>query len=93
MTRKVKWGVIGSGGIARRRTIPEGILKAGNAELSVVFDVDEKANAEVAAESGARKAHSIEALLDEDVEAVYVATPACLHHRSIEEINLGSTAS
>ena len=28
---KVKWGVIGSGGIARRRTIPEGIAAAPNA--------------------------------------------------------------
>ena len=28
MGKKVKWGVIGSGGIARRRTIPEGLTKA-----------------------------------------------------------------
>ena len=33
MNQKIKWGVIGSGGIARRRTIPEGILPARNAEL------------------------------------------------------------
>jgi len=83
MTRKVKWGVIGSGGIARRRTIPEGILKAGNAELSVVFDVDEKANTEVARESGALEVHGVEALLDGDVEAVYVATPAYLHYDQV----------
>ncbi len=31
---KVKWGVCGSGGIARRRTIPEGIVPANNAELA-----------------------------------------------------------
>ena len=30
---KTKWGVIGSAGIARRRTIPEGIVAANNAEL------------------------------------------------------------
>lgn len=28
MNGKIRWGVIGSGGIARRRTIPEGITQA-----------------------------------------------------------------
>ena len=83
MSRKIRWGVIGSGGIARKRTIPEGILKAGNAELSLVFDVDEKANAEVAQESGASTAQSVEALLDGDIDAVYIATPAHLHHEQV----------
>ncbi|MEE9465203.1 MAG: Gfo/Idh/MocA family oxidoreductase, partial [Candidatus Neomarinimicrobiota bacterium] len=72
MSKKVKWGVIGSGGIARRRTIPEGILKADNAELSVVFDINSQVNAEVAKESGAKEAGSIEALLDADIDAVYI---------------------
>ena len=31
MNKRIKWGVLGSGGIARRRTIPEGIVPAGNA--------------------------------------------------------------
>ncbi|UCF16738.1 MAG: Gfo/Idh/MocA family oxidoreductase [Phycisphaerales bacterium] len=84
MSGKIKWGLIGSGGIARRRTIPEGFLRAGNAKLSLVFDVDEQANAEVAAESGAREAHSAEALLDSDVDAVYIATPAYLHHEQVQ---------
>jgi len=83
MSIKIKWGVIGSGGIARRRTIPEGILKARNAELSLVFDVDEKANAEVAAESGACAVQSVEALLTGDADAVYIATPAYLHHDQV----------
>ena len=80
MARKIKWGVIGSGGIAQRRTIPEGIVGADNAELSTVYDVNEQVNAEVANEFGAREANSIEALLDTDVDAVYIATPAHLHH-------------
>ncbi len=46
--KQIKWGVIGSGGIARRRTIPEGILAAGNAELIAVYDVNAKINQEVA---------------------------------------------
>jgi len=77
--RKIKWGVIGSGGIARRRTIPEGISKANSAELSAVFDIDSQVNAEVAREFDARPVESIGDLLAGDIDAVYVATPAYLH--------------
>ncbi|MDT8304124.1 MAG: Gfo/Idh/MocA family oxidoreductase [Sedimentisphaerales bacterium] len=83
MAGKIKWGVIGSGGIAKRRTIPEGIFKAGNAELCVVFDIDEQVNAEAAEEFGAAKAGSVEELLGADIDAVYVATPACLHTEQV----------
>jgi predicted dehydrogenase len=79
MSDKIKWGVIGSGGIARRRTIPEGIIKANNAELSVVYDINTQVNADVAKDFDAKQATSIEALLDTDVEVVYIATPANLH--------------
>jgi predicted dehydrogenase len=48
MLTKVRWGVTGSGGIARRRTIPEGIIPARNAELMAVFDINSKVNADVA---------------------------------------------
>jgi len=47
MSGKIKWGVVGSAGIARRRTIPEGVTKARNAELAVVFDIDQQVNAEI----------------------------------------------
>ena len=40
---KIKWGVIGCGGIADRRTLP-GMMLAENAELVAVMD----ANAEAA---------------------------------------------
>jgi predicted dehydrogenase len=50
MEKQIKWGVIGSGGIARRRTIPEGIIPAENAKLVSVFDIDEKSNRTVAEE-------------------------------------------
>ena len=36
---KVKWGVIGAGGIADRRTIP-GMMLAKNAELVAVMEVN-----------------------------------------------------
>ena len=29
---KIRWGVIGAGGIAHRRTIPEGILQEENSQ-------------------------------------------------------------
>jgi predicted dehydrogenase len=83
MSKKVKWAVIGSGGIARRRTIPEGILKAENAELSAVYDIDAKVNAEVVGQFGAAEAQSVEALLETDTDAVYIATPANVHHDQV----------
>ena len=83
MSRKIKWGVIGSGGIAKRRTIPEGISKANNAELSAVFDIDAKVNAEVAKEFGSKQATNIGNLLKDYIEAVYIATPAHLHAEQV----------
>ncbi len=83
MSDKIKWGVIGSAGIARRRTIPEGIMAAENAELSVVFDINETANAEIAKEFNAKAAGSMEELLASDIQAVYIATPAVLHYEQV----------
>ena len=78
----VGWGVIGSGGIARRRTIPEGIAKAAGGRLVAVFDVDQRANREVAGQFGAAACADEEELLArKDVDAVYIATPAHLHAR------------
>ncbi len=59
MSNRIKWGVIGSGGIARRRTIPEGISRARNGELSVVFDINAQVNTEVAKEFGAEEAENL----------------------------------
>ncbi len=77
--RKIRWGVIGSGGIARRRTIPEGILPADNAELVSVYSRDARANAAVAREFGAGAAASVDELLREEIDAVYVASPVGAH--------------
>jgi len=79
MTRSIKWGVLGSGGIARRRTIPEGLIPARNATLVSVFDIDPAANAEVARQFSAHPAPGIAALLDTDIDAVYIATPPAVH--------------
>lgn len=80
----VKWGVIGAGGIAYRRTIPEGIIKAKNAQLTAVIDVDEKRTQEIADEYKVKGYSSEEALLnDQEVAAVYVATPVHLHCQQV----------
>jgi len=82
-TRDIRWGVLGSGGIARRRTIPEGILPARNARLVAVFDVNAAANAEVAREFGATATNNVEELLEADLEAVYIATPPNVHREQV----------
>jgi len=87
--RKIKWGVIGSGGIARRKTIPEGIMKAPNAILSVVYDVNENVNFRVANEFDAYAAKSVLDVIDSDVDAVYVASPPNMHLEHIVECARG----
>lgn len=79
MERNIKWGVIGSGGIARRRTIPEGIAVAKNAKLVTVYDPDTEINISVANEFKAAAVNSINDLIKSDIEAVYVASPANMH--------------
>lgn len=76
----VNWGVIGAGGIAERRTIPEGITKAKSAKLVAVMDKEEGQAKELARKYGVRAYLKEEDLLkDEEVEAVYIATPSYLH--------------
>ncbi len=79
MINRVKWGVAGSGGIARRRTIPEGITKADHARLVAVYDIDDRINTEVAVEYGAEPAGTLDELLRSDIDAVYIASPANMH--------------
>lgn len=79
----VNFGVIGAGGIARRRTIP-GMLQAQNCRLVAVMDpvgIDE-----VAAEFKVGKAYTNEAdlLADPEVEAVYIASPVHCHLKQIQ---------
>lgn len=76
---KVKWGVCGCGGIARRRTIPEGIVPAANAELVSVHDRAKDATVEVAQEFGAEAYADYGELLAGPCDAVYIATPVSVH--------------
>jgi predicted dehydrogenase len=77
---KIKWGVIGSGGIARRRTIPEGIMHAEHAVLASVYDINSDVNAAVAKEYNARTVNSIQELINSDVDAIYIASPVNKHY-------------
>ena len=78
----IRWGVMGAGGIARRRTIPEGILSADNARLAVVYSP--QSGREVAEQFGVPWAASEEALFDVDFDALYVASPVDCHRRQVE---------
>jgi predicted dehydrogenase len=79
MINKVKWGVIGSGGIARRRTIPEGIVRADHTELVAVYDINPEVNKSVAEEFHAFAADTVTGLINSGIDAVYISSPANMH--------------
>jgi predicted dehydrogenase len=80
---KIKWGVIGSGGIARRRTIPEGIMHADHAVLTSVYDINAEANTSVAKEFNAKAVNSIQELINSGVDAIYIASPVNMHYEQV----------
>ena len=80
---KVRWALWGSCGIAKRRTIPEGILPAENAELVAIYDLNAEANRELGRSLGVKAIGSPTKLLASGAQAVYVATPAYLHCRQV----------
>ena len=79
--KKVKWGVIGAGGIADRRTIP-GLLLANNAALVAVMDTRKELAETVAKKHGAAYSYDKEADLLErsEIDAVYIASPVAFHY-------------
>lgn len=89
MENKIRWGVIGSGGIARRRTIPEGITKAEHAELVSVYDINSGVNNDLAGQYKVYAASSISDLLHSGVDAVYIASPVNLHFDHVLECAAG----
>ena len=80
MENKIRWGVIGAGGIADRRTIP-GMMLCGNAELVAVMEINQELAEKCRAKWNCKKAYtSAEALLaDPEIDAVYIASPVALH--------------
>jgi predicted dehydrogenase len=81
----VKWGVIGAGGIAYRRTIPEMVKVADNAQLVALMDVSQPAVERVGKEYGITAVYTDEEALlkNPDIDAVYIATPQSTHHRQV----------
>ena len=82
MADKLNFGVIGAGGIARRKTIP-GMLQARNCRLAAAMDP--VGVREIAAAFKVSKAYATEAeiLSDPEIEAVYIASPANCHLKQI----------
>ena len=80
MAQKVRWGVIGAGGIADRRTIP-GMMLCDNAELVAVMEINMELAEKCRAKWGCKKAYDKEAdlLADPEIDAVYIASPVFLH--------------
>lgn len=80
--KKVKWGIIGAGGIADRRTMP-GIELAENAEIHAVMEIDISMAESLKDKYKAAKAYDNEAdlLADPEVEAVYIASPVVYHKK------------
>lgn len=90
MTQKIRWGVIAPGGIARRRTIPEGLLPARNAELIAVWSRSKRTNAQVARQfDGVRVVDTLDELLALDLDAVYIASP---NHAHLEQTRRAAAA-
>ncbi len=80
--KKLRWGVIGAGGIADTRFMP-GLRKAENAELVAVMCRTAERAELLREKHGAKRAYtSEEALLaDPEIDAVYIATPVSEHCR------------
>ena len=79
--RILKWGLIGAGDIARKRIAPA-LRDLPNCELTAVSRQRAELAEEFANEFGARKwfADWRALVADEEVEAVYIATPVYLHY-------------
>ena len=77
---KIKWGVIGCGGIADRRTLP-GMMLADNAELVAVMDANKAAADACKEKYNAKYAFdNYEDLLAiDEIQAVYIASPVFCH--------------
>lgn len=78
--RKIKWGVIGCGGIADRRTLP-GMMKAENVELVAVMDANGEVAEKCKEKYGAKYAFEKyeDVLKIDEIEAVYIASPVFFH--------------
>ncbi len=82
--RKIRWGVIGSSGIAQKRTIP-GMLLAHNAECTAIMSTSQEKVDAVGDSFGiSRRFITVESLLAQpDIDAVYIASPVYCHKEQV----------
>ncbi len=80
MEKKIKWGILGTAGIAKGQTIPA-MQQAYNCELYAIAGRDIKKAESFKKEFGFAKAYGSydELLVDSEVEAVYIALPNNMH--------------
>ncbi len=78
-TGQVRWGIVGTAGIARKAFLPA--LRAAGGTAAAVAGRDAARTAQYAAEQGiARAVEGYQALIDEpDVDVLYIALPNGLH--------------
>ncbi len=76
----IRWGVIGAGGIADRRTLP-GMMQCSNAKLISIMEVDPEVSSRLRLKYDAKRAYTDEdqLLADAEIDAVYIASPVYLH--------------
>ena len=77
---KLSWGLIGCGDIARKRVAPA-LRDLANSQLVSVARAQADLAANFADEFGARRWYADwrELLADDEIQAVYLATPVYLH--------------
>lgn len=83
---KIRWGVIGAGGIADKRTMP-GICRSEHACLAAFAEVDPQRREKLKEKYGVRAYADAQSLLsDENIECVYVASPLQFHREQAEMV-------
>ena len=78
--KKLRFGIIGAGGIADRRTIP-GMMEAKNVEVVAVMEINADTAERLRAKYNAKFAYTDaeELVKNPEVDAVYIASPVVCH--------------
>ena len=81
----IRWGLIGCGDVARKR-VAAALSEAPNSQLVSACRRDEAKLNEFCATFGVARAYTRdeELLADNDIDAVYIATPVCHHRRQTQ---------
>lgn len=87
MKSKVNWGIIGAGGIAKRRTLPA-MEQVTNGQVIAIMDKNEEVLEELSEKYQIPNTamEEKELLENKEIEAVYVASPVCYHKQQALEV-------